>query len=211
MRFCRPSRKPGNYAARVSAPIRRAQPRECGYEIHPAVIRNGLCEFFAARRRLKKSEVITQELNRTARVEYAALIRVNRLIAYFISDSRKKTAVGYKRQRAYVAKQEQPGTVSRLAVAVVETTLTYERGLLIARDTANGYRHSVIDELAYFFVARDYLRQRRPRNAEKFQQFVVVIEGFKVHQHRARRVRYIRDEHFAAGQFINQKTVYRSE
>ena len=130
-------------------------------------------------------------------------------VADLVAD-RGEQAVGRRhRPVAGVEQHEAAGAVRALALAAGEARLPEQRRVLVAQRAGHRQAGELAAGLAVDLGGGPDLRQHRPRNAHRVEQYVVPLERLEVHQHRPAGVGHVGD--VAAGEVPDEPGVHRPE
>ena len=200
-------------AARIHVPVRRAEPRERGHDVHAVARWHAGGERLALGRGLDDAEAVAQPLHRRAGDEDAAFDGEALLAGDARGDRRQQPMLGEHRPRARVLQNEAAGAVRVLDRAGIEAALAEERGLLVARDAGDRDRASEDRRvrLGDGAAAVDDARQHRAGDVQLGQHTLVPVAVAQVVEHRARRVRGVDDVGAAAREFPDQPRIDGAE
>ncbi len=185
-----PRAQPGDRAARIGLPVRRAEAGERRHEHHAAAVGHAFGERLDLAARLDRLQAVAQPLHHRAADEDAALARELRR-AGELRRARADQAVRRGLEgRAGVHQHEAAGAVGVLDLAGLEAGLAEQRALLVAGDAADLDRRAeqVGIDRAVDVARRMHRRQQLARHLEQRQQLVVPGLARHVVEQGARRV-----------------------
>ena len=201
------TRRAAGYArdrtARISVPVRRAQPDERGHYVHAERVAHLFGVLLRFRRGAHQTKLVAQPLHDCAAHKHASFQSILRSVRHARRKRRNKPVLACNGIVARISKHKTTRAERVFRRAAIEATLTEQRGLLIARNAGNGHARA---EHARVRVPEHPTRRQDARKhalgyAEQFKQFVVPVERVDIKQHGARRVGVVGRKNLARRQF----------
>src|SRR5262249_19184303 len=134
----RAARQPGDSAAGILIPMRRAKARESGHQVNAPAIRDAGSEGFDFRRIADQLQPVPEPLDDRTANEYAPFERIIPLAIGFPGNGGQKLMLRFYRLGADVHKHEAASAISVFGPPARKTVLPKQSCLLIARDPGDG-------------------------------------------------------------------------
>src|SRR5947209_11952877 len=184
MRFIYVSSEAGDHAPGVVLPIWCVETRECGDEVHSAVVFNRSRQGFNLWAALDQAQIVAYPLHQRSGDGNASFKSVMwRLCSQPVGDGSEQSTGGLDRTFSSVHQKKATRPIRVLGLSRIEAGLAYQRGLLIPQNSRDcDSARSTAFHYPINLGARADARQHRFRNAECVQQFLVPGQSIEVHE-----------------------------
>jgi hypothetical protein len=209
----RPPRETDEHSAGVGLPVGSTDPHERGHEVDAIIALQRARHVLRLLGAPEKPQAVTEPLDRRAGDEDGAFQRVSHSSSGIAGHGGDQSVTGGDRLGARVEEEERPCAVRVLREAGLVTTLSEERGLLVAGHTGDGHVDPEVlpDHHAEVPRARPDVRQELAGHAQQAERPVVPGSVAEMIEERARGVRRIRGVGRAVGEPRDQPGVDRTD